>query len=122
MLDIEALIKDSPQTSAFLKSGDRIAMQFFLRMLTKTAPENPEHWHPFNPIHLAQNHSQRRLLLLTGGEDRIVPHSHSEPFADALTASGHDVSLETILQSDHLAMTDPQRVGRAILRFLTVNQ
>ncbi len=114
----ELIVENLPEIAALLGQGSRIAMRIFLRLLTGATPEDPSEWNALNPMRQVRNHPQRRFLLVTGAEDRIISPSHSERFAQALSEAGHEVSTEIIPDADHPALLDPQVVGEVILTFL----
>ena len=114
----ELIVENLPEIAALLGQGSRIAMRIFLHLLTGATPEDPSEWNALNPMRQVRNHPQRRFLLVTGAEDRIISPSHSERFAQALSETGHKVSTEIIPDADHPALLDPQVVGEVILSFL----
>lgn len=116
--DAEALAEQLPALAPLLRRGDLMAMQLYLRLLAGASPEEAEEWRDLNPLSLAERHPERSFLLVTGGEDELIYPLHSERFAEALQAGGHDVSLEVIPHSDHGDLTDPETVGEVIRAFV----
>lgn len=116
--DAEALTEQLPALGSVVQKGDPIAMQFYLRVLTGTSPDEAAEWGELNPISLADRYLERSFLLVTGGEDELVFPLHSERFAEALQAGGHYVLLEAITHSDHADLTDPEVVGETIRTFV----
>lgn len=116
--DSEALTEDLPYLAPVLRRGDVIAMQLFLRLLTRLTPEDTASWDALNPLKLADRPRQRSFLLITGDQDELIYPLHAERFAEALTSGGHHVELRIIPHTDHQALFDPLNVGEAIRSFV----
>ena len=116
--DSQAFSGELPYLAPVLRQGDVFAMQIFLRLLTGVTPEDTETWNVLNPVKLADRPLQRSFLLITGAEDEIVFPLHSERFAAALAAGGHQVELRGIPHTDHLALTYPETVGEVVRSFV----
>ena len=80
---------------------------------------DPAPWEAGSPYSYLEDNPEVSVLLLHGEEDQLVPVSSSELFADALTASGHDVSLELLAGGDHQSTRQPDPAGPLILDFLS---
>ena len=116
--DSEALAEDLPYLAPALRRGDMIAMQFFLRLLTRLTPDDTELWDALSPLKLTDRPLQRSFLLITGDRDELIFPLHAERFAEALISGGHHVELRIIPRTDHQALVDPENVGEAIRSFV----
>ncbi len=75
-------------------------------------------WDGGNPIALADQRPEIPALLVHGTLDDTVYPSVTGEFADALTAGGHDVSMELIDGASHGTVTQPEVVGAVIGEWL----
>ncbi|MDE0673637.1 MAG: prolyl oligopeptidase family serine peptidase [bacterium] len=116
--DAQALAEELPNLASLLEQGDLMAMQLFLHLLTGASPDDAAQWGELNPLSLAGRFPERSFLLVTGDEDELIFPRHSERFAEALQAGGHNVSIEVIPHTNHAALTDPDRVGELIRTFV----
>ncbi len=89
------------------------------RSFTRGIENDPAPWEAGSPYTYLEDNPEVSVLLLHGEEDQLVPVSSSELFADALTASGHDVSLELLAGGDHQSTRQPDPAGPLILDFLS---
>ncbi|MGI8514678.1 MAG: alpha/beta hydrolase [Acidimicrobiia bacterium] len=79
---------------------------------------DPEPWKAGNPYTYVDDNPDLEVLLLHGDDDQIIPMSSSELFAAALTAAGHNVTLEVISGGDHQSTRQPDTAGPVIIDFL----
>lgn len=117
-IDLDSLADYFPAAAPLLSRLDTRAMQLFLYLLTGLTPDDAEEWNALNPITQADQRPERPFLLLTGGEDEVTYPHHSARFAEALRSAGHPVSIEIIPHYDHLALTNPDKVGEIISSFV----
>ena len=116
--DYEDLAEDLLYLEPVFRRGDSIAMQLFLRLITRLTPDDAEMWDVLNPLALANQPLQRSFLLVTGDQDELIYPLHAERFAEALISGGHNVELRIIPHTDHQALFDPAHVGEAIRSFV----